>query len=277
MDPSRCNTPHLVRLIPDSNLAVSGCRCTNAGCKGSNGHADGAGHMVIFDTDTGEYNSFRSGKNAEGITVTGDGDVWIGSESPDRSYGFVQIFSFGGRPKTIHNIKEVGQRDVPSPLRLAWNAEANTVAVASMDLAGVMAGDPDVHNRLRIFDAVSRRQLKERRVPTARGAVNAEGLGTFASEGVGYFVTGGFDTQTIVILEAATGETVWEIYMPRCSTEKGLCTPTPKTIAEAQKDKETGSNNWSGGLCPATMRNPFERRWAVMDGFTWSPVRANCV
>lgn len=267
-DPDLCNTPHLVRLVPDSNLAVSGCRYTNAG-----GGRDG--HMVIFDTSTGEYKSFQMGKLAEGITVTGDGDVWCGSQV-GHPHGYVQVFSFEGRPKIIHNIQPTVRISVPFPLRLAWDAVANTVAVASLNLNGVMAADPEVENKLRIFDARSKKLITTLQLTTERGVVNMEGFHAFVSQGRGYFVTGGFDTQTIVVLEGATGEIVMQIYMPRCSTEKGLCAPTPKTSAKAQEDKETGSNNWSGGLCPATMRNPFERRWAVMDGFEWSPVRAMC-
>jgi hypothetical protein len=43
--------------------------------------------------------------------------------------------------------------------------------------------------------------------------------------------------------------------------------------ADACKGVEcTGKNNWSGGVCPGTLRNPDDRRFVVLDGFAWSPL-----
>jgi hypothetical protein len=277
-DPEACNTPHLIRLVPDSRLAVSGCRCTNKGCKDSPGHPDGNASVVVFNVDTGDWQALPMGPLSEGIDVTAEGDVWVGSNTKD---GYVQIFTFGDRPREVHNL-EYGKQllGIPYPLRVSYDPASNKVAVASMDLNALMAAggscdgadNPCADNKLRLFDASSAKLEKSILIETERGIVNMEGLRSFAQGGSGYFVTGGFDTQTVVVLDSATLDTVVNIYMPRCSIPQPHCQGTRIDAFQAQRDKETGWNNWSGGLCPATLRNPLEQRWITFDGFNWSPV-----
>jgi hypothetical protein len=278
IDPVACNTPHLIRLVPHSRLAVSGCRCTNAGCKDSPGHPGGNGSVVVFDVDTGDWNALPMGPLPEGLDVTEEGDVWVGSNTKD---GYVQVFTFGDRPREVQNLRYGKQfLGVPYPLRVSYDTASKKVAVASMSLEAAMAGgtrceaggSPCATGTLRLFDAPAATLEKVVVVETQRGVVNMEGLRSFANGGQGYFVSGGFDTQTIVVLDSATLETVMSIYMPRCSNPRPLCKGTPQNAQRAKLDQETGWNNWSGGLCPATLRNPLEQRWMTLDGFNWSPV-----
>jgi len=167
---------------------------------------------------------------------------------------------------------------LPFALRVSYDPASNKVAVASMDLGALMAangsceGDTCAENKLHLFDASSAKLEKSILIKTQRGIVNMEGLRSFTTDGSsGYFVTGGFDTQTIVVLDSATLDTVMNIYMPRCSNPQPHCQGTPMSANQAKSDKETGWNNWSGGACPATLRNPLEQRWITLDGFNWSP------
>ena len=268
--PELCNTPHLLRIIPGSQLAVSGCRCTNSGCTSAT-NPNGDGHLVLFDTTSGEYESFEMGPLSEGITVTGSGDVWIGSQTAD---GYVRVFSFGDRERALGgNLRPVANISVPYPLRLACDHEADTCAVASLNLGGVLNMEPDAEHRLRLYRASTKELLATASLTTARGAVHMEGIRAFSSGGRGYFVTGGFDTQTVVVLLGDTLETILELYLPYCSTPAGFCESISKNATQARQDSDNGWNNWSGGLCPATMRSPLERRRMVVDGFNWSPER----
>jgi hypothetical protein len=265
VDPEACNTPHLIRLVPNSRLAVSGCRCTNAGCADSTGHPGGNGSMVVFDVDTGAWRGLPVGRMAEGITVTGDGDIWVGSADDD----YVQVFSFGSRPRTLENLQyDVQLRDIHRPLRLEYDHAADKVAVASLD----MSGDTATTCMLHLFNAQSRKLEKATVINTKRGMVNTEGLRSFDIGGRGYFIVAGFDTQTLVVLDSMTLEVVMSAYLPRCSTPKGLCVGTAMSKPEALANNETGANNWSGGLCPATLRSQWDRRWAVLDGVNFSPI-----
>jgi len=265
VDPAACNTPHLIRLVPDSRLAVSGCRCTNAGCEDSPGHPAGNGSLVVFDVGTGAWRSLPMGRMAEGITVTGDGDIWVGSQYDD----YVQVFSFGSRPRTVENLQyDVQLRDIHHPLRLEYNHAAGRVAVVSLDMSGNVATTCMLH----LFDARSRKLEKATVINTKRGMVNMESIRSFDIAGRGYFITAGFDTQALVVLNSMTLDVVMSAYLPRCSTPKGLCMGTAMSRSEALANKETGANNWSGGLCPATLRSQWDRRWAVLDGVNWSPI-----
>ena len=149
------------------------------------------------------------------------------------------------------------------PLRLAYEPSTNTVGIVSYE---PKAGASEIN--FRSFDAknhslVGATVLKS----SVRGRINS--LGLAAANGV--FITGGFNNQTIVIVDPKTLKVSAEILMPRCSLPAGYNSPTPMTEQAAIKQKQTGANDWSGGVCPGTMRNPDDRRFAVMDGFTWSP------
>jgi len=62
-----------------------------------------------------------------------------------------------------------------------------------------------------------------------------------------------------------------EILLLRCSLPARFSSPTPLFSAQAIKAGLAGSNNGSGGVCPGTLRNSDDCRFAVLDGFAWSP------
>ena len=200
-----------------------------------------------------------AGFGAEGIAVTPQGEVWLGGLRGN----VVSIYGFVRGERRLDQLKLLKQIYVPKPLRLAYEASTNTVGVVSYE---PKAGASEIN--FRSFDAknhslVGATVLKS----SVRGRINSQGLA--AANGV--FITGGFNNQTIVIVDPKTLKVSAEILMPRCSLPAGYNSPTPMTEQAAIKQKQTGANNWSGGVCPGTMRNPDDRRFAVMDGFTWSP------
>jgi hypothetical protein len=251
---SACHTPHLVEQIPSSNLVVSGCRCTNPGDKPSC-----AGALAVADLESGATRVLPAGLGAEGIAVTPQGEVWLGGLRGN----LVSIYGFVGGERRLNQLKLLKQISVPKPLRLAYEASTNTVGVVSYE---PKAGASEIN--FRSFDAknhslVAATVLKS----TQRGRINSQGLA--AANGV--FITGGFNNQTIVIVDPKTLRVSAEILMPRCSLPAGYNSPAPMTEQEAIRQKQTGANNWSGGVCPVTLRNPDDRRFAVLDGFAWSP------
>merc|ERR1711972_662769 len=198
------------------------------------------------------------------------GDVWIGSWRAGR----VDIFTFADRQRTIENLQVDKHFSVPWPIRLAYDPVSDVMAVASLDLEGIEQGKLDAAAQLQTYQASTAEMLKKKTLIAGdRGEVRMEGLGSFAHAGKGFFVTGGFDNQALVVIEADTLETFVEIIMPRCPSSKMCNAGEPVSWAQAKAGGETGSNNWSGGLCPATLRTPLERRWVVLDGFNYSPVR----
>ncbi|KAI8473621.1 MAG: ciliary BBSome complex subunit 1-domain-containing protein [Monoraphidium minutum] len=178
-----------------------------------------------------------------GIAVTPAGDIWVGALSD----GAVHVFSLGA-PPSLAGLAQVATLAVRAPLRLAHDRTTNTVAVASMDLGDALAsmakGAAPGLSAMTSFDAATRALRARRVVRTARGAVSAEGL-TAAG---GYLLTGGYNTQArvLLLLNARTLATEVEVHLPRCSAPQGAGL--------------AGWNNWSGGVCPATARNPHDRR-----------------
>lgn len=89
---------------------------------------------------------------------------------------------------------QVGELQVPSPLRLAYDKSSNTVVVASMSLndalAAMRSGKPAA-SKLTSFNASTRRMVVQRAITTPRGTVNAEGMTAAA----GLVLTGGYNTQ----------------------------------------------------------------------------------
>jgi hypothetical protein len=251
---SACHTPHLVEQIPSSNLVVSGCRCTNPGDKPSC-----AGALAVADLESGATRVLPAGLGAEGIAVTPQGEVWLGGLRGN----LVSIYGFVGGERRLDQLKLLKQISVPKPLRLAYEASTNTVGVVSYE---PKAGASEIN--FRSFDAKNHSLVAATVLKSSqRGRINSQGLA--AANGV--FITGGFNNQTIVIVDPKTLKVSAEILMPRCSLPAGYNSPTPMTEQEAIKQKQTGANNWSGGVCPGTMRNPDDRRFAVLDGFAWSP------
>jgi hypothetical protein len=251
-------------MIPSSTLAVTGCRCTNPGDP-----KDCPGHVAIFDFGTGEVEVLPAGKHAEGIAVTAAGDVWVGALKDNT----VSIFGFGGRAKHVSNFRLVaGPLSVPSPMRLAYDRASDTVAVASLNLAMTLeqAKSKQVPiDNLFSFDANTRQLRQKISLSTSkRGLVNMEGL--YAANGL--IFAPGFDSAAVAVVDAASLVIVAEVYFPRCTLPEGFCTPTSQSNWEIARDQgEGGWNNWSGGTCAATMRNPYDRRFAVLDGMDWSP------
>jgi len=267
-----CHTPHLIRVVPNSTLAVTGCRNSN------DGHAPGnPGMAAVFDLETGEAKAMPGASWDEGIAVTDEGDVWVAAMKSN----LVFVFGFGGRPRTVGNFELIAQHSVFSPLRLAFDSVTNTVAVASLDQAAAAERlksrksfeEPvpvDNSPNLWSFDATSRKLLRQTAVATSqRGQINLESL----EAGDGFIFAPGYDSQAVAILDAKSLEVVMEVYYPLCSAPEGLCTPTFQTNWETAKaEGDAGWNNWSGGTCPATMRNQWDRRVVVLDGPVWSPL-----
>ena len=251
---SACSTPHLVRDIPASTLLVSGCRCTNPGDLSSCG-----GALAVADRRSGATRVLPAGLGSEGITVTRQGEVWLG----DLRSNQISIYGFTGAERRLDQLKLIKQIAVAKPLRLAYEPRSNTVGVVSYDpLDGTTR--PNFHS----FAADSHRLLASTLLKSAeRGRINSQGLA--AANGV--FITGGFDNQTLVIVDPRSLKVKAEILLPRCSLPAGFNSPKLLSEAEAMKAGLAGSNNWSGGICPGTLRNPDDRRFAVLDGFSWSP------
>ena len=175
----------------------------------------------------------------------------------------MSIYGFAGAERRLDQLRLLHEIAVPNPLRLAYDRTSNTVAVVSYG--------PNVavnsHNFFS-FDADSYLPLASTLLSSSqRGRINSQGLA--AANGV--FVTAGFDNQTVVIIDPKSLKVKAEILMPRCSLPARFSHPTPMTAAEATKQHQAGSNNWSGGICSGTLRNSDDRRFAVLDGFSWSP------
>jgi len=172
--PSPCNTPHLVFMIPNTNLAVSGCRCSNEGENDDNCQSA----LAILDVDTGEMRALDAPNGAEGITTTAEGQVWVGGLRATEN----QVAVYGppdGEEPTLENIEELGRLEVPSPLRLAYDSETNTVAVvplASTDSSVLSELVDEEDPNFYLFDATSRELLSTITLVTERGRINSEGL-----------------------------------------------------------------------------------------------------
>ena len=149
-----------------------------------------------------------------------------------------------------------------APLRLAYEPSTNSV--------GIVSFEPDAGDKvnIRAFDAASHVLRKQTTLMSARrGRINSEGLA--AANGV--FITGGFDNQTLVIVDPVSLKVRVELLLPRCSLPPACAAPSPMTANECEGAECTGKNNWSGGICPATLRDADDRRFIVLDGFGWSP------
>jgi hypothetical protein len=261
---SGCITPHLLRAIPAnvsadrngvSNLVVTGCRATNPGVSDTY-----PGKVTLVDLETGDAVALDAGLGAEGIAVTSQGDVWVGGNRGN----IVSVYGFrDGEEPSLDSFYKKGDVSpaIRNPLRLAYDPILNRMAVASFTSN---VSEPNFF----IFDAASLALVSNTSInSTNRGRVNMEGL----SYNNGYYFSGGFDNQVIVFIDPSTGSVVAEIEMPRCSLPDGLNVPTFLPTTEASSLNFTGSNNWSGGYCNATMRNPFDTRFLTLDGFEWSP------
>jgi len=259
-----CITPHLVRAIPAnvsadrdgvSNLVVTGCRATNPGVSDTY-----PGKVALVDLETGDSVALDAGLGAEGIAVTSQGDVWVGGNRGN----VVSVYGFreGEKPSLDSFYKKTDvSPTIKNPLRLAYDPVLNRMAVVSFTSN---VSEPNFF----MFDATTLALVSNTTInSTNRGRVNMEGL-TYNN---GYYFTGGFDNQVIVFIDPSTGSVVAEIEMPRCSLPEGLNVPTFLPANEASSRNLTGSNNWSGGYCNETMRNPFDTRFLTLDGFEWSP------
>jgi len=74
--------------------------------------------------------------------------------------------------------------------------------------------------------------------------------------------------------DTASPEVAAAVYLPFCTLPRStFAVPTPQASSQVAQDEGfTGSNNWSGGYCGATLRNQFDVRFTVTDGFNYSPV-----
>lgn len=266
-----CHTPHLLRQIPNSSLVVATCRFTNPGDDGKKAA------LAVFDLATLETRALDAPLGAEGVTVTDTGDVWVGGKAEVAIFGFP-----AGSTRTISSLARLATKNVLGPLRLAYDKVTNSVGVVSLPStdSDVLAKLPKSQPNFFVFDATGDRALRRNvSLYTAeRGRVNSEGLACFVSRsGRSFFVTGGFNSQVVVLVDPVTVSIVTTLYMPRCTTPRGhAAEPTSlPSSSDAARRKLVGANNWSGGYCPATLRNPEDRRWAVLDGFNWSPVTPN--
>jgi hypothetical protein len=215
--------------------------------------------LAVADLESGATRVLPAALGSEGITVTPKGEVWLAGLRGHR----VSIYGFAGAERRLDQLRFLQQIAVPNPLRLAYDRSSNTVAVVSYQPKAAATS----HNFFS-FDADSYQPLASTLLSSSqRGRINSQGLA--AANGV--FVTGGFDNQTVVIVDPKSLKVKAEILMPRCSLPSRFSHPTPMAAAVATKQHQAGSNNWSGGICPGTLRNPDDRRFAVLDGFSWSP------
>jgi len=274
--PPPCETPHLLKNIPGTELVVSGCRCSNpdttANCPAA---------LAIINAADGQARSIQieNAKWTEAITATEDGDVWVGGLKSDNVF----VFSFDGQEKTLNNLKLVKTLpNIPYPLRMAYDPVTKRVGVASLDLPAALErskgwkenkppawdGRTAGEINFRIFDASTYALQREMSLNTCkRGLINMEGL--YAADG--FFVAGGFDTAAMALVDAESGKVAAEVYFPPCSLPAGFCEPVYMSNWEmAKANSQGGWNNWSGGFCPAHMRTPNDRRFIVTDGFGWS-------
>jgi len=275
-----CSTPHLVRVIP-SKAKNGNPRFAVTGCRGSNADTpkDYVGHLAVIDLVTNKLIALETpgGRWDEGITVTNEGEVWVGSLNEH----IITIFGWPAATKerTLDTIEIVKKLTLKYPLRFAYDEVSDRVAVATINLAAVLQGDTS-DSGLHVYNSKTKTLIKSMQLTTERGVINSEGL----RNGPGFFFTGGFDTQAMVVVDAKSLEQVAEILVPRCTMPIGQCVPVsympnnPPTMngitnaATAKARGYSGWNNWSGGLCQATDRNPFDRRFATLDGFNYSPV-----
>jgi len=266
---SGCVTPHLVHAIPANissdgfgveNLVVTGCRATNPGVSDTY-----PGKVALVNLETGDFVALDAGLGAEGITVTSQGDVWVGGNRGN----VISVYGFrdGEVPSVDSFYKKTDiTPSIRNPLRLAYDPTLNRVGVVSF------TNDTSEPNFF-MFDATTFALVSNSTInSTNRGRVNMEGL-TYQN---GYYFSGGFDNQVLVFIDPESGEVAAEIEMPRCSLPEGLNVPTfLSSQSEAISLNLTGANNWSGGYCNATMRNPFDTRFLTLDGFQWSPRSGN--
>jgi len=274
--PPPCETPHLLKNIPGSELVVSGCRCANPDTTSNCTAA-----LAVISPSDGQARSIpiENAKWTEAITVTEDGDVWVGGLKSHNVF----VFSFAGQKKTLSNLRLVKTLpNIPYPMRMAYEPVTNRVGVASLNLPDALErskaweenkppswdGKTAEKVNLRIFDASTYALQREMSLNThERGLVNMEGL--YAADG--FFVAGGFDTAAMALVDAESGQVAAEVYFPPCSLPAGFCEPVYMSNWETAKaNGQGGWNNWTGGYCPAHMRTPNDRRFMVMDGFGWS-------
>mmetsp|Transcript_21975 Transcript_21975/g.41915 ORF Transcript_21975/g.41915 Transcript_21975/m.41915 type:complete len:483 (-) Transcript_21975:84-1532(-) len=273
--PPPCQTPHLLANIPGTELVVSGCRCSNPDT------TDCTSALAVVDAAHGTARAIeiQDATWTEAITVTEEGDVWVGGLKSHNIF----VFGFQGQDKTPENLKLVATvSNIPNPLRMAYDKVTKRVGVASLDLDAALdrskawkGNKPPAWDgqqgqiNFRIFNASTRALQREVSLHTReRGLVNMEGL--FAADG--FFVTGGFDTAAMVLVDAESGQVAAEVYFDPCSSlPAGFCEKVYMSNSDTAKANGSGGyNNWSGGYCPAHMRTPNDRRFMVMDGFGWS-------
>jgi len=269
--PEPCNTPHLVFMIPKTSLAVTGCRCNNPGQNDDNCQSA----VSILDVETGKMKSLNAPYGAEGITTTAGGKIWVGGLRATEN----QVAIYGppeGEDPTLDNIEFLEYLQVPKPIRLAYDDKTNTVGIVplvSTD-SSVLAEQIEDDSNFYLFDASSHELLSKSYLATDRGRVNSEAL---MAIGNGIYITGGFDTATVVVVDTtdtSLPEVIATIYLPHCTLPRSIfANPTELPSTQDAKDKGlTGSNNWSGGYCGATLRNGYDTRFTVTDGFNYSPV-----
>lgn len=80
----------------------------------------------------------------------------------------------------------------------------------------------------------------------------------------------------MTLMEAASLKDLVHVYLPRCSPSSiqdvlkpaMLCGVEMRNYSEATRKGYGGWNNWSGGLCAASSRSPYDRRFITLDGFS---------
>eukprot|EP00485_Elphidium_margaritaceum_P024393 CAMPEP_0202713824 /NCGR_PEP_ID=MMETSP1385-20130828/60028_1 /ASSEMBLY_ACC=CAM_ASM_000861 /TAXON_ID=933848 /ORGANISM="Elphidium margaritaceum" /LENGTH=550 /DNA_ID=CAMNT_0049374329 /DNA_START=41 /DNA_END=1693 /DNA_ORIENTATION=+ len=275
-----CSTPHLLVVVPTSDvsgkqhLVATTCRCTNPGDS-----SECPGAIALVNVTTGESIVLEAPLGAEAITATKYGEIWVGGFRSD----IVSVYgSPDENPVSLDNFELIEEkRGFWKPLRMAYDDVTDTVVVATLAStdATVLAGLSDADHNFFSFDAApynGTRQLLHSTTLSSRkrGRINPEGLAV--APDTGYFITGGFDTATIVIVDAETLNVVASIYLPHCTlpSEMALATFLPflNNTAMVATLNLTGTNNWSGGYCARTLRNTYDNRFTVLDGFNYAAI-----
>lgn len=82
-------------------------------------------------------------------------------------------------------------------------------------------------------------------------------------------------TQAMTLIDGRSLQDLVHVHLPRCSPSSSqdvhqharLCGTAMTDRSLAIRRGHSGWNNWSGGMCAESARNPHDRRFITLDGF----------
>lgn len=192
-----CRTPHMLRQVPGSALALVSCRATNPGDRTTT-----QGYLVGIDLLRKSVRSLASGLGAEGFVVTPQSQVWVGNMRENT----VSIFDFENGRLDLDALVLKRKLSVPMPMRLAYKPNTNRVGIIT---SGGAAGSTN----FRSFDAGSHQLVASTSLASRqRGWINPQGLAAIP----GAYITGGINNQAVLLIDARTLAVRGEVLLPRC-------------------------------------------------------------